>query len=86
MNTETRKFLSVVCNKKNFTNRRSKAFGICKFGFKKDTLCYPKGLWNVITKFFGINISQEIKKSPQKDVIEQKPPEVIENPYQINLP
>jgi len=49
-NSENSKLLCVICNEIQFKNKKNKIFEI---GFQNNTLCYLKGLKNIIFSYFN---------------------------------
>ena len=50
------KTVCVVCKKAIITNKDTKCYKIFKTGFENKTLCYLKGLKEIINDFFKIKL------------------------------
>jgi len=53
-NNENSKLLCVVCNEKQFTSNKNKAYKLFETGFENDTLCYLNNLQNIIYSYFNL--------------------------------
>lgn len=54
-NTDNCKLLCVICYKETIKKKTNKTFKHFNIGFENNTLCYIKGLNQIINKFFNIN-------------------------------
>ncbi len=61
--TEDQKTLCIVCNYIKLHSIKNKVYTLFNIGFEKDRLCYPRGLEDIIIKYFNIEIeSEELEK------------------------